>query len=439
MACLLLVLFFNQPPGWNGNSRLLTVYALVEDGTLQADHWRGLTGDYAEINGHQYSDKAPLASFVVVPFYWLWRHCGHQPHHPQTPLDQLAAIHIADTVACAVPFAVFAMLVLWRLSRRGLSLRAAVWMTLAVAFGTPLAVYGGQYLGNMLAATLFLGAYVLAIEREEGFVLAGFLGGLAGTTEYPLILSNAVIVLYLLLGEDRLRRAARYVLGAAPTAIALLLYNRRITGHFFDFPYAHENSRFSQMHVVFGMALPSPQALWELVFGQYRGAAFYAPALLLLVPLLVLRFDGPARRRRLVLVLMGSQLLLISSYFMWNGGFCVGPRHLALMMALGLYEGVAALAREPRWRLTFALLSAWGIVLNLAAAATDALPNDTWHNPAFEIFFPRIAQNVINDHNVLADWGLPNGRYTLGVWVACFLVLGVVLSRPWRARASPRS
>jgi hypothetical protein len=432
LACVLLVLFFHQWAGWNGNSRLLTVYALVEEGTLRADRWRGLTGDYAELDGHLYSDKAPLASFVVTPFYWVWRHGAREP---QTAHDQEAAIHIADTVACAIPFAVFAMLVFRRLARRGLSLRAVVWITLGAAFASPLRCYGSQFLGNMLAATLFLGAYVLAVEDEDNFELAGLLGGLAGAAEYPLILSNAVVLFYLLLGQDRWRRSARYVFGASAPAILLLLYNRQITGHLFDFPYAHENSHFPQMHTVFGMALPSPNALWELTFGQYRGALFYAPALLVLLPLLVLRFDGPARRRRVVLALMGSQLLLISSYFMWNGGFCVGPRHLALFMALGLYEGVAALAGEPRWRLAFALLSAWGILLNLVAVATDALPNDTWHSPVFEIFFPRIQQNDINSHNLLAEAGLPNHRYTLAVWLGALVVAGLALS--W-SRASTR-
>jgi hypothetical protein len=432
-ACLVLVLFFHQWAGWNGNSRLLTVYALVEEGTLRADRWRGLTGDYSDIGGHVYSDKAPLASFVVTPFYWLWRHAHPGP---QTAHDLEAAIHIADVVACAIPFAVFAMLVFRRLARRGLSPRAAVWVTLAAAFASPLRCYGAQFLGNMLAATLFLGAYILAIEQEEDFVLAGLLGGLAGTAEYPLILSNAVVVLYLLIGQARWRRAPRYVLGATLPAALLLVYNRRVTGGLFDFPYSHEGAGFPRMHTVFGMTLPSPNALWELIFGQYRGLLFYAPGLIVLLPLLLLRFDGPVRRRRVLFALMGTQLLLISSYFMWSGGFCVGPRHLALLMTLALYEGVASLAGEPRWRLAFALLSAWGIVLNLAAVATDALPNDTWHAPAFEIFFPRILQNDINAHNFVAEAGLPNNRYALIVWLGAFVVAGLALG--WTRTSRPR-
>jgi len=140
-----------------------------------------------------------------------------------------------------------------------------------------------------------------------------------------------------------------------------------------------------------------------------------------------------------VLVLMCSQLLLISSYFMWNGGFCVGPRHLALFMALALYEGIAALPEAPRWRLAFALLSAWGIVLNLAGVATDALPNDTWLKPAFEIFFPRIAQNQINDHNFMAEAGFANDRRALFVWLAFFVIAGLAVSWSRKGRATPEN
>ena len=56
----------------NPLSRVMTVLAVVERGTLSADPWAKLTADHAIVDGHIYSDKAPLSSFVVIPFYWVW-------------------------------------------------------------------------------------------------------------------------------------------------------------------------------------------------------------------------------------------------------------------------------------------------------------------------------------------------------------------------------
>src|SRR5271166_3628693 len=73
LATAALVLVFHGGVSVNPASRALTVLAIVEDGSLRADRWFGLTIDQAIVGGHVYSDKPPLSSLVVVPFYGLWR------------------------------------------------------------------------------------------------------------------------------------------------------------------------------------------------------------------------------------------------------------------------------------------------------------------------------------------------------------------------------
>jgi hypothetical protein len=425
-TCLLLVLFFHGGLTSNPVSRLLTVFAVVEDHTLRADRWRSLTIDYAQIDGHIYSDKAPLSSFVVLPLYWAFRAPSHRA---QVPTDRGAANHLAVFIAAGVPFAIFALLLLWRALRGGIAPGRAVWTALGAAFGTCLASYGGIYFGHMLASTLFLGAYVLAVERQQRFVLAGFLGGCAVLAEYPLALTQALLLGYLALGPRPRYRALRYVLGAVPPALALLAYNAAVTGRPLELAYAHVPAQWAAMRTHFGIRLPAPASAWELVFGQFRGAAFFAPVLLVLVPLVVLHFDGPPGRRRLVLLTMASYLALIASYFKWDGGYCVGPRHLAPVIALALYEGIGALARAPRARPAFALLSCWGVVLNLVAGATENMPADTEPRPAFEVFVPHLIRGEINRHNLFAEWHLPSGRYLLLVWWVLFVALAALCSR----------
>lgn len=64
--------------GHNDNtmSRALAVAALVGHGTLEITEHHDLTGDKALIDGHYYSDKAPLPVFIVAPFWWLGRVIG---------------------------------------------------------------------------------------------------------------------------------------------------------------------------------------------------------------------------------------------------------------------------------------------------------------------------------------------------------------------------
>lgn len=424
LVCGLLVSLFHQGLGFNPSSRLLTVYGLVEDGTFVADRWKDQTGDYATINHHIVSDKAPLSSFLVVPAYWAWRAAHGGPAKTrQKERDREIANHFGVAIASAFPFGLFASMTLLRVRREGLPGKRAVPLAMAAAFGSCLTNYGASYFGHMLAAALFLGCYVLAIERERGFVFAGLLGGLSVLAEYPLGLLQVLIGFYLLTGPDRLRRVFLYGLGAGPCAIALLGYNRLVTGKYFDFPYNHVPEQWAAMRTAFGMRLPSPEALWELLFGQYRGLAFYAPALLLAVPLILRAFAGPRRRRNFVMLVMAAHVLLISSYFMWDGGWCTGPRHLAPVIALGLYEGAAAVARRPRNRLVFMLLSLGGAILSLTATATNPMPSQDKRTPAFQIFFPDLFAGKMNNHNFVHELGLDTSApWVLGAQVGLILL-----------------
>lgn len=425
-----LAIFFHQGRSWNVDSRLLTVYALVEQGTLQADKWKSETGDYATVGGHVFSDKAPLSSFLVAPFYWVWRAFEH--HRPQSGLDREAGNHLGVVFASAVPFAVFAALVFSRVRRSFARTGGAVWLALLAACGSCLLSYGGIFFGHMLAATFFLAAYALAVDREKHFVLAGFLGSCAVLTEYTLLVTQVLVCGYLLLGPNRARRFCLYAGGALPGAIAMFVYNRAITGKFSDFPYSHVSDTWAPMKTAFGIRWPNPEAIWELVFGQYRGLAFYAPTLLLFIPLIALHFDGPRRRRNLALLLMTVYVLFIASYFKWDGGWCTGPRHLAPVIALGTYEGAGALARLRRGRLAFTLLALWGCLISVCASATDSIPAESFKAPAFEIFFPRAWKGDTNSHALLVEWGMHPGRYLIVLWLALFVAFAWTLEVVYR-------
>src|ERR1035437_6472530 len=53
----------------NTTSRVLPVLSMVDLGTMKIDSFADKTIDKSFVNGHYYLDKAPLPTFIIVPFY----------------------------------------------------------------------------------------------------------------------------------------------------------------------------------------------------------------------------------------------------------------------------------------------------------------------------------------------------------------------------------
>jgi hypothetical protein len=223
-------------------------------------------------------------------------------------------------------------------------------------------------------------------------------------------------------------------LGALGPAIGVLAWNVALTGHPFDFPYSHVTEQFKEMHTAFGVRLPDLEAAWELLFGQYRGMFFYGMPLLVLTPLAFRARPRLADRRVLLGVLCGAQFLFVASYFKWDGGWCVGPRHLATVMMLLVYEGAPGLASASAWvKRWFAVLAFLGMTINLFAAATDPIPQESFTHPYFQVFWSHVLKNDLNGHALLVEAGLKRGRYLLDAWWALAIAVALLTAvAQWR-------
>jgi hypothetical protein len=416
----LLVSAFHAGVSANPASRALTVLGLAEMGTLSADPWAKLTIDHAEVNGHTYSDKAPLSSFVVLPFYWVWHLLRGRPFDQRIDLKVL--VLIGDFVAAAIPFAAFVLLLARRAATRTRG-RDAVLFALMAAFGTPLFSYGAMYFGHALGGALFVFAYDAA--RRERALLAGALVGLAVLTELPLAIGGGLLGVYLLSRPGGAKLFLAYCLGGLPFALALGAYNAIITGSPFDPPYHHLISAFDTARP-YVVDLHTLTVAGRLLVGQYRGLFFYAPALLLLLPLGLARIETPAQRALFAVTVL-AQFGFVASFWMWDGGWCIGPRHLASLMMIVLYEGVFALAQTPRARIPFFALAGIGIGINLLAVATN--PFAPSERPFSELYWPAFARGAITPHNVFRMIGLDLGRWSVAAWGGLFALAIVVLGR----------
>jgi hypothetical protein len=431
----LLALAFRAGPSANPVSRALTVMAIVDNGTLRTDPWANVTSDKAIIDGHTYGDKAPLSSFVVVPFYFVW-HAVTTQHGTRAEIG--AAVLLGEIFASALPFGAFVLLVARRASRV-VTARSATWMALAGAFGTLAFPYAGTYMGHVLAGTLYVFAYHEATSAPERSVLAGFLAGLAVLAEFPILPGALLLGLYLTTRGWRL--ALRFALGGLPCAVALGAYDFATTGSPLDPPYKFIAPEFvAPGGRVFALDAQAWHAARELLFSEYRGVFFWAPPLVLLLPLAAVRTQ-PLARKVLLLATATTLFLLVAAYWMWAGGWCIGPRHLVPLVMLLVYEGVFAVAQTPRARIAFAVLSVLGIAINLIATSTNPFVQSTVH-PLRDVFWPALSRGQIVPANLLALVGV-HGKACIAAWCALFIVSALGLGRlashlpPGRWRDTP--
>jgi hypothetical protein len=92
IAAILLLSYIYVLPrwaDWSQNSRLDLVRALSEQRSVMIDDYVANTGDYAEFQGHAYSDKAPGPVFLALPAALVLQPMLDMPLLRQ-PLDRLA-------------------------------------------------------------------------------------------------------------------------------------------------------------------------------------------------------------------------------------------------------------------------------------------------------------------------------------------------------------
>ncbi|HRH36893.1 MAG TPA: hypothetical protein PK760_01025, partial [Flavobacteriales bacterium] len=165
-------------------SRSAMVAAIVVDGTLNIDAYKDLTGDKSSINGHYYSEKAPLPALVVVPFWWVAWHSGLVAHDEQGAIRP-ALIALGGFICGSVPMALI-MTMLWlalhALPRPSI-IPPAVLSTLPL-YGSFLFIFSGSWFGHLSGAALLLLAYHSLLRRS--YFMCGFYAGAAVLCDHPL-------------------------------------------------------------------------------------------------------------------------------------------------------------------------------------------------------------------------------------------------------------
>jgi hypothetical protein len=403
--------YFYEGGGWNQNTRLDLVRAIIEHGTVRIDLYHENTGDKSHVGTHYYLEKAPGASLIVVPFVAAVRGAMRVAHVELYSRQSIVIYaYVATLVAAAAPAAVAAVCVFWIARRFGADDAGATFATTVCGLGTPLWAYATLFYGHALTAGCLTAACLAAMRLGDPLspqrvawtgLLIGLTAGWAVVTEYPASIPSGVIVLFALwqvLKHHRsfvMRTGLAIGAGLAFGATVLLRYNWLAFGKLLYISYASEDpieSGFVAMRTgFFGVNLPSPHAAWEILFGAYRGLLPLAPVLAMAPVGLWFLFRDT--RTRVASVVIGFvplyYILLTAGYAYWSGGWSYGSRHLgpALpFMCVGLAPVWMRTGRTLRTAILVVALI--GIGESLVAVATTPQPPAQFQRPMAELLWP---------------------------------------------------
>jgi hypothetical protein len=472
--------FFPRWADVNVNSRLDMVVALVHDGTARIDRYVHNTVDYAIVDGHYYSDKAPGAALLGVPLYAAFallfelpivqsmaeRLADHGAFRATLREDgtgvsvekvrfALAQVWLSFALA-AVPTALLCVLMHDYLLLHGASRGATVAVPLLYALASPAFAYANAFYGHQLAALLLFAAFVIvcrsvlnseragedvrgnlpADSKGKAEISLGFFTGLllgyAVVTEYPAVIVAGIIFVYAAWNwMQRRRLGALFAMsaGGAICAALLMLYNTLVFGGPLQLGYARSTLWTAQHSTgLFSLGLPQPEVFYELTLGIFRGLFVLSPVLLLAVPGFVVWLRSGDRRGQALVALAatGGMLLFNASSAMWWGGWGVGPRYMLPglpFMALALSF---VLRSSGGWRAMLVLGAASVVATWSMTTAGQSFPSDALRNPWIDHVLPAWAVG-----DIARSWGTLLGMRGLAALMPLVFLGGITLGL-WR-------
>ncbi|MCC6177949.1 MAG: hypothetical protein IT305_21830 [Chloroflexi bacterium] len=462
------VYFLPRYADWSQSSRTALILAIVHDGRFEIDDYSSTTGDYAEVNAHRYSDKAPGPALLGVPVYAAARWALSGPvgerllerlssgaalrstlkpaEATRGKVDMALAQAVATWAVVSGPAAALGVCFFRVVGRVGVRPATRLIGTLGYGLATSAFPYAGALYSHQLAAALLFGAFALLWSEHQPstarLVLVGGMVGLALISEYPTALIAGGLGLYALrltgqrvswcLLSRGLRTAGFLGLGAAPPLALMAVHNWAIFGTPLPVGYAHSTLWQSEHQTgFFSLTWPTFEAFWGVTFGLYRGLFVTAPYLLLGLAGLVYLLRDPRFRTQAVLCgwSVACFLAFNSSSVMWTGGYGVGPRYLVPMLP---FLALPATVAIDRWSDRRAGRLICGTLLAWSFAATWSLTIAGQSFPGFEPFpLWTYALPALLAGDIARNVGTLGGLS--GWWSMVPLGLLAVLLVPWQA------
>jgi hypothetical protein len=453
--------FLDIWPTPNPVSRALPVLTFSENRTLMIDNYADRSMDKSRVGDHFYSDKAPLPTFMVIPFYVLARAAGLDnvsdrfgkqfPIHilkitgvndarPYIFTKLIPILLIGDLLAGSAPFVAIILLSFLELHRRKPSLSPVILVMLAF-YGSIVFVFSGTFFNHVFAGFLLLASYI-GLKRSK-YLMSGIFLGLGFLSEYPLLIAAPIWLVLILIKERRIKPAALFASGILPSILFILIYNWRIAGAPFKMLNAyHAVKEYSALSQHYGFSYPSFTSVWGLSFSGSMGIFVFAPVLLFIGYYLIkAAIQERALYKKVIIGYLPlfsiAFFLLIASFFTWWGGWSYGPRYLIVLIVLLIYEGLLFISHYKINFIAYSIITAFGIISTWFAKSTLVyfipdlfLQNKHFSNTFLSILVPEFNADRFNSNNLPTL--LFNIRPATGVcsWIFLF-VLAVIVFYLW--------
>jgi hypothetical protein len=342
--------YFYQDGGWNGNSRLSLIFAIVQERRLSIDNYVDntqlgtQTGDRAYFEGHYYSDKAigpaVIGALIYAPLYLMEKIFNH---------PGIATVKwILTFLIVGLPSAIGGSLMYILCYYLSKSRFRAYLVTMAIVLGTMYLPYSVTLFSHQITASLLFSVFVMIffLKENPGMVwrkgylfLIGFLLGWALICEFPsAIIILALIVYYFLIAwKDHKNWQLRTIVlpfmgGIIPIGLQLL-YNKLCFGNVFSLGYLNDSSPLFHSALqqgLVGIQWPNLSAVYYMTVHPTMGVFWESPVLLLsLIGAGIMLHEHRYRAEAILTIwIICSYFVIMSGSYMWWGGNAVGPRYI---------------------------------------------------------------------------------------------------------------
>ena len=376
---------------WNSNAqpRVALAQSIVTRGSLTINDVAPYTIDKSKYDGNYYCDKAPGVSLLCVPGAavangladalgadrTLINPAGRGVARLRYPLVALACFASSTLLWSTLAFFLFGD----ALRALGVETQTRAIGLIGFGFGSPFFIWSTTLFGHAPTASLLFIPFALSRLRAaepllRSYALWGFLLALAMLVDTSAAPAGMFIALFLLLERGTqalITRGTAMFAGALPIGLLFLCYNYAAFGSPFHLGYASVDGWHGMQSGLFGVTAPSWQAFSGILVSSYRGIIWISPISFLAIVSLLLPWPREYRSTFIVAaVVTVYYVFLNSSYFYWDGGLSLGPRHLTPAIPYAMFALTLRLRNANRiFQLIIGALVVVSVMLTLTSAS----------------------------------------------------------------------
>jgi hypothetical protein len=405
-----------------------------ENSSLEITKYAQVGLDKSKVGEKYFSDKAPLPTLLTIPFYELSDAIGiskwgySQKEYDGAPdwyLRLSTIIFIGSVITSCIPF-VLLVLISFKISGH---YRFKPTLIILAFFGSFLFVFNGTFF-NHLIASLFLVLSVYYLKNNPKAWLSGIFAGMAFLCEYTFGLLFLLIPVYQLvrLKKEAIKPVLQFGLGLLPAAIIMGWYNYYTTGNVFEFIFYYTDyEEFSKgIKQNYGFNYPTIDAILGLLISPYMGVLIYCPAIIYLLVGLKRKGEFSIRRNPVLLIALAF-FILVSSYFIWWGGYSWGPRYLlAIAGLLAVYSSTVFDQFKSKWLIVLVLgisfLHNWSAKITRVFLVPDRMSEEGEASfPFRDVVLKAFESETFNPNNLATQFfqlnPLNSGLLFLGLFI----------------------